>query len=384
MTDIQDQIETSERANEIQQEQRAYGNSCTKNKDEQKYFYRLILAQLIVIFISTFLPTKKYFFNSIITYPRSNITFDEYCKTYEKCRQNYYYFNSQYYQQDLNQYEVWKNSVVQDQTEYKTLYYFSLILLPSLLIIQSVFRNCQLFKNQQKMFYYLQYPSMSLFIQVFSHLIKQGENKNIFYNLRILILYQIGIVTFFYLNQKFLKWQLELKSTIQKLVNYSFIIICLKEILNFFGLTQSNWIPHIIFILYTQVYLLHLNTNLFKENNRYIIHNQSALQLIKQKLQSLFVVQDDYREVAENYFVISKKKMYSWIFGIILSMVFRDYIFNLQNFIVLSGIFVIFVWDTSLVSTSSKFTLKDQYQAASLFILDFMLPIRNIILRLLV
>ncbi|CAK90481.1 unnamed protein product (macronuclear) [Paramecium tetraurelia] len=385
MSDIQEQTTPNERAKEISQAKTPENpDDIQKSKSEEpKYFYRLLLTQLTVILISTFLPTKRYFFYSYAHYPRSGITFDEYCSKYEKCRQSYYYYNSSYYYQDQNQYEVWKNSVAQDITVYSNLYYFSFFIYPALLVIQSVFRNCQLFKQRQKLFHYIQYPFLSLFIQVCTHQIKSSDYSNLFYHLRILLIYKIGIVGFFYFNQKCLQWQLETKSTTQRLVNGSFALICLKELLNCISQSHSSWIPHILFLLYTQVYLLHLNSNLFQENNKYAIQNRSVLQLTKQKIQSFFDVQDVYREVAQTYFVISKKIMYSSIGGIVLAIILRDQIFKLEKVLVLSGIFLILGWETSLVSTSSKLTNRDQYQAASLYFLDFMLPIRNIVMAFL-
>ncbi|CAK86756.1 unnamed protein product (macronuclear) [Paramecium tetraurelia] len=194
----------------------------------------------------------------------------------------------------------------------------------------------------------------------------------------------IGNVSFFYLNQKYFKWQLDIKSTTQKLVNYIFILVFLKGMLDFISLNNSNWIPHIVVILYTFVYLLHLNTYLFKQNNRYVVHNQSLLRLTINKLKSLFDVQDAFQNLAETHFVISRKIMETGFVGIIAALFLRDQIFSLETLFILGGIFMILVWDTSLVSTSSKLTLKDQYQAASLFFLDILMPIRNIILVILV
>ncbi|CAD8099863.1 unnamed protein product [Paramecium sonneborni] len=387
MSDIQEQIISSEGYKQIQQQSitpEDPNNAKKIETEEPKYFYQLLLAQFLVIIISTYLPTQKYFIYTYTNYPRSHITFESYCQTYGKCRESYYYYNSYYFQQDQNQYEIFKNSVSEEIKVYTKLFYFSLFMFPSFLVLQSIFRNCKLFKQKQRVLYFLQFPLGSLFIQVCMHLVRQTQMKQSILQLRILLSFQLGNILLLYLNQKFFKKQLEIKSTIQKCVNYSFIIICLKGIQDFITLNQSNWIPYILFILYSQVHLLHLNQNLFNQNNKYIIINKSVLCLIKQKLKSLFDVQDVYKEVAETHFVISNKMMYTGIIGSIVAMILRDYIFNIISFSVLSGIFSILVWDTSLVSTKSKVTLKDQYQAANLFFLDFLMPIRNIFMALLI
>ncbi|CAD8183393.1 unnamed protein product [Paramecium octaurelia] len=224
---------------------------------------------------------------------------------------------------------------------------------------------------------------MSLFVQVCTHIIHYTRYSEFFYHFRILLIFMIGNVSFFYLNQKYFKWQLEIKSTTQKLVNYIFILIFLKGMLDFISLNKSNWIPHLLVILYTFLYLLHLNTYLFKQNNTVVFHNQSLLCFTICKLKSLFVIQDVYQNLAETHFVIPRKLMETGFVGIIAALFLRDYIFSLGTLFILGGFLMFLVWDTSLVSTSSKLTLKDQYQAASLFFLDILMPIRNIFLVLL-
>ncbi|CAD8169175.1 unnamed protein product [Paramecium pentaurelia] len=380
MTALQEQITLQEPSKYNQEEQIGSGNTNTQlknQKEESQYFYRLLITQLIIIFISTFLLSNKWFFYMKYT-PKSKVNFHTYCETYGRCQQTYEYPN-----QYNNQQDILNNGGSQENTVYTNLYYCSFIMYPLFLILQSVFRNYQLFKKRQRLFHYLSYPLMSLFIQVCTHQISQTRWYIGFDYFRLLLIYLIGNVSFFYLNQKYFKWQLEIKSTAQKFLNYSIIIISLKGILDFISFNSSNYIPHLLLAFYIQVYLLHLNKNLFEQNNKYIIHNQSLLCLTINRLKSLFDVQDVYKQVAETHFVISSKMMKNGIIGIIIALILRDFLFSNFTLFVLSGFLLILVWDTSLVSTSSKLTLKDQYQAASLFFLDILIPIRNIILVLL-
>lgn len=76
----------------------------------------------------------------------------------------------------------------------------------------------------------------------------------------------------------------------------------------------------------------------------------SLLRLIWEKVVTFFEVEDVYKDVGKDHFVIKKKYFYVGGLGILLSIFLKEFFFNIPVAIGSSIIAIILAWDTSLVS----------------------------------
>ncbi|CAD8181294.1 unnamed protein product [Paramecium pentaurelia] len=255
--------------------------------------------------------------------------------------------------------------------------YCYIFIYPLILMLKQLNKEQNFLRKIAFLFYWIQYPFLEVFIHQVSLIIKQYYPELIM-SINICFALFILNLTFVIINQQFLRIKIQNK---RKTLYILFLLLVINLLYNIITVNNHNWIPYLIINAYIQMYLIHIDSNLF-QNNKY---NQQQKPLIKILFERIPFFN---REEQINQFFVIKKDKALLIFIILPFIIyFTKTLPSINVLIILIAIiiqFILFIQlDTSLVSTSSKFELKDQWLAADLFILDLLLPFRNIVMFLL-
>ncbi|CAD8080842.1 unnamed protein product [Paramecium primaurelia] len=310
------------------------------------YFYWLILIQAIVIIIRFNLTTLENFNQTI--------------------------------KNDENNQDVTIN-IISDI--YKTIFqgqnYCYIFIYPLMLMLKQLNKEKNFLRKIAFLFYWIQYPFLEVFIYQVSLIIKQYYPELIM-SINICFALFILNLTFVIINQQFLRIKIQNK---RKALYILFLLLVIHLLYNIITVNNHNWIPYLIINAYIQMYFIHIDSNLF-QNNKYNEQQKPLINILFERIPFF-----NREEQINQFFVIKKDK--ALLIFIILPFIiyFTETLKSINVLIIITAIIIQFILfislDTSLVSTSSKFELKDQWLAADLFILDLLLPFRNIVMFLL-
>ncbi|CAD8152325.1 unnamed protein product [Paramecium octaurelia] len=249
-----------------------------------------------------------------------------------------------------------------------------LLVYPIMLIQKQLNKESDFYIKMAFYFHLIQYPFLAIFTHQISLIIGEYFAQQI---IPINICFGIFFLNlcFFLINSQLLGIQIKNK---RKPLYILFFLFVINGLYNIITLKHHNWIPYLIFNAYIQIYLIHINSNLFV-CNQYNKH-KLLIEILFEKI-SLFNGNQD-----KDYFYINKEVFL--FFGILITLFYNFHQALMQMQVLATVIltivaFLIFIiWDTSLIS--SNFTNKSQWLAADLFFLDLFLPFRNIVMFLLI
>ncbi|CAD8152324.1 unnamed protein product [Paramecium octaurelia] len=329
------------------------------------FFYILLLIQALIILGSYYLQMEHFYYDATDGAQSNSAAFKEYCKNTNYCQK--------FIQKDGNKSEMYK--IVNYWPN--QLHWISLIAYPLVLMFQYFIRDISFLRKIAFLFTFISYPCLFLFVQIISVYIRNYFEYYIEYLQAVFWIY-LAFVVFFILNQ----FVLEIKNQEnQKLTYLIFLAFIVNFLYNTLFQTSANWTFYILTIVYIHTYFNHIDANLF-QHNKYNEKNKALIRIIFNKLLKPLKVKVD-RNQFNNHIVLNKRFTIFYAIIIILAYQLVSLFQQEQTVIILSSIILIFVYlDTSLVSTTTFFTSDDQWLAANLFFLDFLLPIRNILMVL--
>ncbi|CAD8080840.1 unnamed protein product [Paramecium primaurelia] len=349
------------------QPQKKPQNNDNVQKKNMFLFYFLLLIQAIIILVSYYVQMDEWFFDKTLGAESNSAQFQEYCQ------------NTEYCQKKIDQGKQ-RNEIYQIWNYWPNQFHLlSLIAYPLFLIFQQSIRSIIFLRKIAFLFTIILYPCLFLFTQIILIYIRNYFEYYLEYIQLVFWIYLANIV-FFMINNSI--------STIQnkqneKITYLTFLAFIINVIYNKMSQTSNNWTFYILATVYILTYFIHIDSNLFKDN-KYIKENKMLIRIILDKLLQPFQVEDVYQNLLRQHIVLNKNYTVFYVLIAIL-VYFLLQICQLQYIfiIIISIIFIFVLWDTSLVSTSVKFNIKDQWVTTNLFILDFLLPIRNIVILLL-